>query len=79
MVAAVTTSAEALITENDESFDDAWLAAVSQSTALLSGNGHEVYFQLDTAADVNTICQNTYAVTKSNHPHNAPLRGTGRK
>ncbi|GFR96381.1 retrovirus-related Pol polyprotein from transposon 17.6 [Elysia marginata] len=52
---------EAYITDTDESFDDAWLAAVSsgspRSTALLSVIGQEVRFQLDTAADVNTICQ----------------------
>ncbi|GFS18072.1 hypothetical protein ElyMa_003255100 [Elysia marginata] len=58
---ALQTSAEAYITDDDEFFDDAWLAVVSsgspRSTALLSVNGQEVRFQLDTAADVNTICQ----------------------
>ncbi|GFR97651.1 transposon Ty3-I Gag-Pol polyprotein, partial [Elysia marginata] len=57
---ALQTSAEAHITDDDQSFDDAWLATVSsgwpRSTALLSVNGQEVRFQLDTAADVNTIC-----------------------
>ncbi|GFS16885.1 hypothetical protein ElyMa_006807800 [Elysia marginata] len=52
---------EAYITDNDESFDDAWLAAVSntspRSTVLFSVNDQEVHFQLDTTVDVNTICR----------------------
>ncbi|KAL9961978.1 hypothetical protein ACROYT_G031027 [Oculina patagonica] len=42
-------------------YDDQWLMAVSHKeesvTATLTVNEHDVKFQLDSAADVNTICQ----------------------
>lgn len=44
-----------------EQFDDMWLSAITtnkeKSTAVLKINDLPVRFQLDTAADVNTICQ----------------------
>lgn len=48
---------------SDEQFDNKWLSAVSnsvnteQSTCVLKVNDNKVRFQIDTAADVNTICQ----------------------
>ena len=47
--------------DNEEDSDDQWLMAVSNGTdsvtATLTLNDIDVKFQLDTAADVNTICQ----------------------
>ena len=47
--------------DNEEDPDDQWLMAVSNGTdsvtATLTLNDIDVKFQLDTAADVNTICQ----------------------
>ena len=47
--------------DNEEDSDDQWLMAVSNRTnsvtATLTLNDIDVKFQLDTAADVNTICQ----------------------
>ena len=48
---------------DDDSFNDAWLAAVSKglkkskSTARLIVNDQEVRFTIDTGAEVNLICQ----------------------
>ena len=47
----------------DDEFDDKWLKAVTKvqnsngKTCLLEVNKNKVRFQIDTAADVNTICQ----------------------
>ena len=48
--------------DGNDDYDDQWLMAVSHKkesiNATLTVNDHPVRFQLDSAADVNTICQN---------------------
>ena len=45
----------------NEDYDDQWLMAVNYKeesiNASLTVNKHDVSFQLDSAANVNTICQ----------------------
>lgn len=55
---------ETTCSEDEETLcDDVWLAAINnnkkrnRTSALLQVNEQEVRFQLDTAADINTICQ----------------------
>ena len=47
--------------DGNDNYDDQWLMAVSHKkdsiNATLTVNDHPVRFQLDSAADVNTICQ----------------------
>ena len=47
--------------DGNDNYDDQWLMAVSHEkesiNATLTVNDHPVRFQLDSAADVNTICQ----------------------
>jgi len=47
--------------DSNNDYDDQWLMAVNHGeesiTATFSVNEHDVRFQLDSAADVNTICQ----------------------
>ena len=49
------------IQNGNEDFDDQWLMAANYKeesiNASLTVNEHDVSFQLDSAADVNTICQ----------------------
>ena len=47
--------------DSDDDYDDQWLMVVSHKEECINAtptiNEHEVTFQLDSAADVNTICQ----------------------
>lgn len=47
--------------DGNDDYDDQWLMAVSHKedsiNATLTVNEHDIRFQLDSAADVNTICQ----------------------
>ena len=55
------THAISLSQDGNDNYDDQWLMAVSHKkdsiNATLAVNDHPVRFQLDSAADVNTICQ----------------------
>ena len=62
---AITARAETILKSNVRRFiyecDEQWLAVVGADhkrvTALMQVNGCEVRFQLDSGADVNTMCQ----------------------